>query len=77
MDITPEQALNIISQPIAEYRGTLAEHQTLQAAMAVLLGVVRRDKENLANKEAQIIDMRERTANVAKSISPGDTDNAR
>jgi hypothetical protein len=38
--MTPEQALNILSQVAAKYQGTLQDHQALQAALEVIKGLL-------------------------------------
>lgn len=38
--MTPEQALNILSQAAAEFRGTRREHEMLEQAVRVLSGAL-------------------------------------
>lgn len=45
MDV--KKALSLVSQTVAVYRGTLAEHQTLQQALKVLQDLVNPRKEEV------------------------------
>jgi hypothetical protein len=38
--MTPEQALEILSQVAAKYQGTLQDHQALQASLEVIKGLL-------------------------------------
>jgi len=38
--MTLEQALDLVAQACAEYRGTLAQHQSLQTALAIIQAAV-------------------------------------
>lgn len=40
-NITPEQAIEILAQIAAQFRGTLAEHNTIQEAISVIKQAVR------------------------------------
>jgi hypothetical protein len=38
--MTPEQAIEILSQCAAKYQGTLQDHQALQASLEVIKGLL-------------------------------------
>jgi len=44
-NITPSQALDVLSQIAAQYKGTLKEHQILQQALQVLLKEIKKDEQ--------------------------------
>lgn len=50
-DISPQQALDLLAQAASAFRGTLAEHQTLQNAVVVLNELVNPKEETSPKKK--------------------------
>lgn len=46
-NLTPLQALDVLSQIAAQYKGTLKEHQILQQALQVLLKEIKKDEQEI------------------------------
>lgn len=49
--LSPNDALEILAQAAVQYRGTLAEHESLQQAVRVLHGVIQQQSETAASEK--------------------------
>lgn len=46
-NLTPAQALEVLAQVVAQYKGTLKEHQILQQALQVLSKEIKKDEQEI------------------------------
>lgn len=46
-NLNPSQALDVLSQIAAQYKGTLKEHQILQQALQVLSKEIKKDEQEI------------------------------